>query len=69
MLALVRRRPPRIPTLIDSAPTYHSDREIVSRHPEGVFDRANLAGVASQARRLAGALNALDVGPGDSETP
>jgi acyl-CoA synthetase (AMP-forming)/AMP-acid ligase II len=65
MLGLMQQRPLLISTLIDYAATYHGDREIVSRDPEGAFHRTDFAGVAKRAKRLAGALNALHVGHGE----
>ena len=65
MLGLMQQRPLLISTLIDYAATYHGDREIVSRDPEGAFHRTDFAGIARRAKQLAGALNGLDVAHGE----
>src|ERR1700722_10782853 len=65
MLGLMQQRPLLISTLVDYAATYHGDREIVSRDPEGAFHRTSYAKVAARAKRLANALQALGVGPGE----
>jgi acyl-CoA synthetase (AMP-forming)/AMP-acid ligase II len=65
MLGLMQQRPLLISSLVDYAATYHGEREIVSRDPEGVVHRTNYANVARRAKRLANALSALGVGPGD----
>src|ERR1700722_13502709 len=65
MLGLMQQRPLLISTLVDYAATYHGDREIVSRDPEGAFHRTGYAKVAARAKRLANALQALGVGPGE----
>ncbi len=65
MLGLMQQRPLLVSSLIDYAATYHGDREIVSRDPQGAFHRTTYAAVAARARRVANALQALGVGHGD----
>ncbi len=65
MLGLMQQRPLLISTLIDYAEKFHGAREIVSRDPAGAFHRTSYAEVASRAKRLANALVALGVQPGD----
>ena len=65
MLGLMQSRPLLISGLIDYASTWHGGREIVSRDPEGAIHRSNYAEVATRAKRIANALDALGVGRGD----
>jgi acyl-CoA synthetase (AMP-forming)/AMP-acid ligase II len=65
MLGLMQQRPLLISSLIDYAATWHGDRQIVSRDPEGRFHRSDYSRVAARAKRVAGALDALGVGHGD----
>jgi acyl-CoA synthetase (AMP-forming)/AMP-acid ligase II len=65
MLGLMQNRPLLISNLVDYAANWHGDREIVSRDPEGAFHRSTYAEIASRAKRLAGALDALGVKQGD----
>jgi fatty-acyl-CoA synthase len=65
MFGLMQQRPLLISSLVDYAATYHGEREIVSRDPEGVVRRSNYANVAARAKRLANALQALGVGAGE----
>jgi len=65
MLGLMQQRPLLISSLIDYAATWHGDREIVSRDPEGTFHRTNYAAVAARAKRVANALEAIGVGQGE----
>ncbi len=65
MLGLMQQRPLLVSSLVDYASTWHGGREIVSRDPEGAFHRSTFADVASRAKRVAGALDALGVGAGD----
>ena len=64
MFGLMQQRPLLISSLVDYAATFHGEREIVSRDPEGAFHRSNYANVAARAKRLANALHALGVEPG-----
>ncbi|HYA72411.1 MAG TPA: AMP-binding protein, partial [Roseiarcus sp.] len=61
----MQQRPLLISSLIDYAATYHGDREIVSRDPEGAFHRSNYRDVAARAKQVANALEALGVGHGE----
>jgi len=65
MLGLMQQRPLLVSSLIDYAATWHGDREIVSRDPEGAFHRTNYAAIAARAKRVANALDALGVGQGE----
>ena len=65
MFGLMQQRPLLISSLIDYAATWHGDRQIVSRDPEGRFHRSDYSQVAARAKRVAGALDALGVGHGD----
>ena len=65
MLGLMQQRPLLVSSLVDYASTWHGGREIVSRDPEGAFHRSTFGDVASRAKRVAGALDALGVGAGD----
>ncbi|NBC35876.1 long-chain-fatty-acid--CoA ligase [Novosphingobium sp. FSY-8] len=57
--------PLRIGTIIDHAERQHATREIVSRSCEGPITRTTYAQVAQRSRRLAGALIAMGIQPGD----
>jgi acyl-CoA synthetase (AMP-forming)/AMP-acid ligase II len=65
MFGLMQQRPLLISSLIEYAATWHGDREIVSRDPEGRFHRTDYSQVAARAKRVANALDALGVGHGD----
>ena len=65
MLGLMQSRPLLISDLVNYAATCHGKREIVSRDPEGAVHRSNYAEVATRAKRLANALDALGAARGD----
>src|SRR5690242_13953537 len=65
MLGLMQSRPLLISGLVDYASTWHGSREIVSRDPEGLIYRSTYAEVASRAKRVANALDALGARLGD----
>jgi len=65
MFGLMQQRPLLISSIVDYAATYHGEREIVSRDPEGAIHRTNYAQVASRAKRLANVLEKLGVAPGE----
>ena len=65
MLGLMQQRPLLISGLVDYAAQWHGDREIVSRDPDGRIHRSNYAEVAARAKRVANALDALGLEPGD----
>ena len=55
----------RVPRLIDHAEREHGGQEIVSHWADGSQTRTNWAGIAHDARRLAQALEAWGLKPGD----
>ncbi|MGD0105660.1 MAG: long-chain-fatty-acid--CoA ligase [Rhodopila sp.] len=61
MLGLMQSRPLLVSTLVDYAASCQRDREIVSRDPDGVMHRTNYSVIAARAKRLANALQTLDV--------
>ena len=65
MLGLMQQRPLLISNLVDYVSTWHGEREIVSRDPDGVFHRSTYREVATRAKRLANALDALGAKPGE----
>jgi acyl-CoA synthetase (AMP-forming)/AMP-acid ligase II len=50
-----------VSTLIDYAASWHGEREIVSRDPDGIIHRTNYAAVSARAKRLATVLQTLGV--------
>jgi fatty-acyl-CoA synthase len=58
-------QPLRVSSLIAHAARHHGDTEIVSRTVEGPIHRYTYAESQERAKRLANALGALGVGPGD----
>ena len=65
MLGLIQDRPLLLSSLIEHAALYHGDREVVSRTVEGPIHRTNWREINARAKRLANALVALGVKPGD----
>src|SRR5215211_6122256 len=57
--------PLRVMRLVDHAEREHGDGEIVSAWADGSITRTNWRSVAQDARRMAQALEALDIKPGD----
>ncbi|KQN37656.1 long-chain fatty acid--CoA ligase [Sphingomonas sp. Leaf407] len=55
----------RVPRLLDHAEREHGAREIVTRWADGSESRTDWAGIARDARRLAQALAAMGIRPGD----
>ena len=55
----------RVPRLLDHAAREHGRREIVTRWADGSETRSDWAGVATDAKKLAQALERLGVQPGD----
>ncbi len=55
----------RVTHLLDHAARECGNREIVTRWTDGSIERTNWAGIAHDARRLAGALAAMGMQPGD----
>ncbi len=64
MQGLMQNRPLLISSLIEYAASWHGDREIVSRDPEGSIHRTTYSALQPRAKRLANALHALGVGFG-----
>ena len=64
MLGLMQDRPLLISSLIEYAASVHGDTDVVSRHADGVV-RSNWREVHARAKRLAKALTARGVKPGD----
>lgn len=65
MLGLMQQRPLLISSIVDYASNWHGSREIVSRDPEGAIHRSTYAEIAVRAKRVANALDALGLKPGD----
>jgi fatty-acyl-CoA synthase len=65
MLGLMQDQPLLISQIIAHAARYHATAEVVSRTVAGDLHRTTYAGIERRARRLARALQALDVGEGD----
>lgn len=65
MQGLMMERPLLISGLLEHAATVHGDREVVSYAPEEPVQRGCYRATAERVMLLAGALQTLDVGPGD----
>ncbi|MFZ5780265.1 MAG: long-chain fatty acid--CoA ligase [Pseudomonadota bacterium] len=65
MLGLMQDAPLLISSLLDYAERWHAESEIVSRDADGAEHRYGYAAAAARARRLASALQAAGVRPGD----
>src|ERR1700692_3400575 len=65
MLGLVQSRPLMISSLIEHAATFHADREITSRMPEGTIHRTSYGQLHRRAKQAANALISLGIQPGD----
>ena len=65
MLALMMDRPLTLPSILEYAALYHPDREIVTRTVEGPIHRYGYAQALARTKRMANALLALGVKPGD----
>jgi 3-(methylthio)propionyl---CoA ligase len=65
MLGLMQHSPLLISSLLVHAERHHGEQEIVSRRVEGDLHRTNYREVAARARRMANALAALGVMPGE----
>lgn len=65
MLALMMDRPLTLPTILEHAALHHGDREVVTRTVEGPIHRYGYRDALSRAKRMAKALKALGVRPGD----
>jgi acyl-CoA synthetase (AMP-forming)/AMP-acid ligase II len=65
MLGLMQDRPLLVSDIITHAERVHGDAEIISRTLEGPIHRGTYAGLGRRSRRVATALTALGVQPGD----
>lgn len=65
MRGLMMDVPLLVPSLLRHAAEFHADTEIVSRTVEGPLHRTTYAGLHARAQRLANALVALGLEPGD----
>ena len=61
MQGLMQHHPLMISGVIEFAATYHADTEIVSRRVEGDIHRTNYAEVNHRAKRIANALDAMNI--------
>jgi fatty-acyl-CoA synthase len=62
MQGLMQHHPLMISGVIEFAATYHADTEVVSRRVEGDIHRTNYAEVNRRAKRIANALDAMNIG-------
>jgi len=65
MQGLMMDWPLTLPSILEHAALYHPDREVVARTVEGPIHRYGYAGALKRVKRLANALLALGVKPGD----
>ena len=65
MLGLMQSQPLLISSLIESAARHHGDAEIVSRRVEGDIHRYTYRDLSARAKRLANALDAMQLPLGD----
>jgi len=65
MQALMMERALSLPSILEYAAQYHGDREVVVRTVEGPIFRYNYAQALQRAKRMANALTALGIKPGD----
>ena len=65
MLGAMQDWPLRVMRLLDHAEREHGPREIVSKWADGSVTRTDYAGIARDARKLAGALERFGLKPGD----
>ncbi|HVI34247.1 long-chain fatty acid--CoA ligase [Phenylobacterium sp.] len=65
MRALMMDRALTLPTILEYAALYHPDREVVTRRVEGPIHRYGYADALARTKRMANALLALGVKPGD----
>lgn len=65
MLGLMMDRPLTLPSILEHAALYHGDRDVVTRTVEGPIHRYGYRDALSRAKRMAKALQALGVKPGD----
>ena len=65
MLGLMQDRPLLISSLIEHAATFHPRTEIITRLPDGSFDRTDWRGIHGQTKRVAQGLKELGIQLGD----
>ena len=65
MLALMMDRPLLLPSILEYAALYHADRQVVDRTVEGPIHRYGYADALIRTKRMANALIAIGVKPGD----
>ncbi len=65
MLALMMDRPLTLPSILEHAALYHGDTQVVSRSVEGTIHRYGYRDALARAKRMANALVAMGVKPGD----
>jgi len=65
MQALMMDRPLTLPSILEYAAQYHPEREVVDRMVEGPIHRYGYAEALARTKRMANALIALGVKPGD----
>jgi len=65
MYALMMDRPLTLPSILEYAALYHPDREVVARTVEGPIHRYGYAEALRRSKRMAAALVAMGVRPGD----
>lgn len=65
MLALMMDRALTLPSILEYAALYHPDRQVVSRTVEGPIHRYGYAEALERTKRMANALLAMGVKPGD----
>ncbi len=65
MQALMMDRPLTLPSILEYAAQYHPDRQVVDRMVEGPIHRYGYADALKRTKRMANALVAMGVKPGD----
>src|SRR3954470_19162822 len=65
MLALMMDRPLTLPSILEHAALYHGETQVVTRTVEGPIHRYGYRDALERAKRMANALVALGVKPGD----
>jgi fatty-acyl-CoA synthase len=65
LMGLMQHQPLLVSAILRHAARHHAEGEVVSRRDDGTIDRTNYATIERRARRLARALLALGVKPGD----
>jgi acyl-CoA synthetase (AMP-forming)/AMP-acid ligase II len=65
LLSLMMDRPLTLPSILEYAAQYHPDRQVVDRMVEGPIHRYGYADALRRTRRMANALIAMGVQPGD----